>query len=662
MDAHRDMSGDGGFSGVSTGASGVGADVVRIADLVALPELRLAVVAGAAHLGRPVEAAHVSELLTPGQWLQGGELLMTIGLLLPMTDEACAAYVRDAAAGGSGACGLVLGLGRDLPYQSAPEPLVGAAEAAGMPLLTVPDEVPFIAVTKAVFDARAAVQRRALERAFEAQRRLTTAAASGQGLTATLRAWTVATGVTAVVTDPLGRLIADAGENGSRVGRAVGGGSGGRRRGGEPSAGEGSVSGGGSGVASAATETGVSPGAGRVIVGEPPQADASGEVGDSSLGLLGAAGDLLGRVAARGLHGSGSSIRGDLRVEVLPLGAERLRGLLVLGGHIGAEERLLASGLVSLLTLELERRHLADEPMRRRRAALLGRLLAAETTREQARDVLAAAGLAAERVRGFVVETAVGGGGGGGSGGGGGGGGERAESGVGAAARTARSGARGTAASEPGGGAASWSGGGPVPGPTADAPVRAGADPGPAAELAADLALALPGGLVRIGGGVIEAVCGDDLDVREVLDRFAPGRAAGIGPVTPPEAAASSVRQARALLPLSRASGRPVEAEHGGSSALLLDLADRDTLTAFADTVLGPLDAADPSGELATTLEAWLEAGGSWDETARRLGVHRHTVRNRIDKAMAATGRRLDAGGDRFDLWMAVRIRRQERP
>lgn len=652
MDVHRDMSVDGGFSSVSAGVPGVGTDAVRIADLVALPELRLAVVAGAAHLGRAVEAAHVSELLTPGQWLQGGELLMTIGLLLPMTDEACAAYVRDAAAGGSGACGLVLGLGRDLPHQSAPEPLVRAAEAAGMPLLTVPDEVPFIAVTKAVFDARATVQRRALERAFEAQRRLTTAAASGQGLTATLRAWTVATGVTAVVTDPLGRLIADAGQDGSRVGGAVGGGSGRRRRGGEPSTGEGSVSGGGSGVAPAAPEPGVSPVAGRGVVGEPPQGDASGEAGDSSLGLLAAAGDLLNRVAARGLHGSGSSIRGDLRVEVLPLGAERLRGLLVLGGHIGAEERLLASGLVSLLTLELERRHLADEPMRRRRAALLGRLLAAETTREQAHDVLAAAGLAAERVRGFVVETAVGGGGGG----------ERAESGVRATARTARSGTRGTAASEPGGGAAPWSGGAPVPGPTADAPARAGADPGSAAELAADLALALPGGLVRIGGGVIEAVCGDDLDVREVLDRFAPGRAAGIGPVTPPEAAASSVRQARALLPLSRASGHPVEAEHGGSSALLLDLADRDTLTAFADTVLGPLDAADPSGELAATLEAWLEAGGSWDETARRLGVHRHTVRNRIDKAMAATGRHLDAGGDRFDLWMAIRIRRRERP
>lgn len=505
------------------GGGSRGGDTLRIADLVAIPELRLTVAAGSAHLDRPVEAAHVSELLTPGQWLQGGELLMTIGLLLPMTDEACEAYVRDAAADGAGACGLVLGLGRDLPHQSPPAPLVRAAQAAGMPLLAVPDEVPFIAVTKAVFEARAALRRRALERAFEAQRRLTTAAASGQGLTATLRAWAAATGVDAAVTDPLGRLIADA--------------------------------------------------------------------ADAPELLLADADDLVRRVAARGLHGSGSSTAGTVdgtpvRVEVLPLGAERLRGLLVLAGHIDADARLLASGLVSLLSLELERRHLADEPVRRRRAAMLGRLLAPDTTSDRARDVLAAAGLAADAVRGFAVETE-----------------------------------------------------------------------GP--DLAADLALAIPGGLVRVDGDLVEAVCGGDIDVFEVLERFAPGRAAGIGPLAAPESASSSMRQARALVPLSRRAGRPVENELGASSALLLSLADHQALAGFADAVLGPLEQADASGELTGTLEAWLEAGGSWDETSRRLAVHRHTVRNRVDKAMAATGRRVDDGGDRFDLWLALRIRRQ---
>ena len=177
---------------------------LRISDLLARPDLDLSVGYDVPPdlLARTVEAATVSDLPTPGKWLQGGELLMTIGLLLPMEPAACRAYVRDVAEGGA-AC-LALGLGQGLPYQSAPEPLVTAAEEAGLPLLTVPDEVPFIAVTKAVFDARAAEEREMLQRAFATQRRLT-AAATGDGLRPMLAEWTAATGVGAAVLDPLGR-------------------------------------------------------------------------------------------------------------------------------------------------------------------------------------------------------------------------------------------------------------------------------------------------------------------------------------------------------------------------------------------------------------------------------------------------------------------------
>src|SRR5206468_2415880 len=83
----------------------------------------------------------------------GAELLLTIGLLLDESDAGCAAYVAGLQAAGVRALGL--GLGADLRYQSAPPDLVRAAEDVGMPLLTVPDGVPFIAVTKAVFAWRA---------------------------------------------------------------------------------------------------------------------------------------------------------------------------------------------------------------------------------------------------------------------------------------------------------------------------------------------------------------------------------------------------------------------------------------------------------------------------------------------------------------------------
>ncbi|MFD7102366.1 PucR family transcriptional regulator [Streptomyces celluloflavus] len=505
---------------------------LRISDLLVRPDLGLSVTYDVppALLARRVEAATVSDLPAPGKWLQGGELLMTIGLLLPADAAACRAYVRDVAAGGA-TC-LALGLGQGLPYQEAPEPLVTAAREVGLPLLTVPDEVPFIAVTKAVFDARANEQREVLHRAFATQRRLT-AAATGDGLRPMLAEWTAATGVGATVLDPLGRLLA-AGD--------------------------------------------------REAPAPPPEAR-----------------DLIERVAARGLHGSAAGTAAGRRLEVQPLGARRLRGLLLLTGRPDAAARSVVPGLVSLLSLELERRHLRDEPERRRRSALLSELLADDQpSAERARDLLASAGLSAERVRAVVVETACG----------------------------------------PGG--AAW----------------AGAGEGAAQEMAADLALAMPGGLVRVTDArLVEAVVGEDLDIREVLGRFAVRCPAGIGPATGPETVRVSLRQAAGLLAVSRAGGRPAEVRQSEASRLLLDLGDRHTLHGYADTVLGPLDLADNGEELVATLAAWLESGGAWDATSRRLGVHRHTVRNRLDKAMDLTGRRLDDPDDRFDLWLATRIR-----
>ncbi len=331
--------------------------------------------------------------------------------------------------------------------------------------------------------------------------------------------------------------------------------------------------------------------------------------------------DLLERVAARGLRGSASSTAAGQQLEVQPLGARRLRGLLLLTGRPDDAARSVVPGLVSLLSLELERRHLRDEPERRRRSALLSELLAEEDPpADRARDMLRSAGLTAERVRGVVVEA------------------------------------------------------GGAPGRTATAPAESGAadgatdgaGDGAAQEMAADLALAVPGGLVRVVGGapgaVIEAVVGEELDIREVLARFAPHCPAGIGPATAPEAVRVSLRQAAGLLAVSRSGGAPAQARQSQASRLLLDLGDRRTLHGYADSVLGPLDLADHGEELIATLAAWLETGGAWDATSRRLGVHRHTVRNRLDKAMDLTGRRLDDPDDRFDLWLATRIRRGGAP
>lgn len=69
----------------------------------------------------------------------------------------------------------------------------------------------------------------------------------------------------------------------------------------------------------------------------------------------------------------------------------------------------------------------------------------------------------------------------------------------------------------------------------------------------------------------------------------------------------------------------------------------------FADALLGPLDA-----ETRETLRVWLTHHGAWDPAAAELGVHRHTLRNRVRRAEQALGRSLDSPGLRAELWLAL--------
>ena len=57
--------------------------MLTVAELVADPESRVGAGGRPRGADREIEAAAVSELAHPGPWLQGGELLLTIGLLLP---------------------------------------------------------------------------------------------------------------------------------------------------------------------------------------------------------------------------------------------------------------------------------------------------------------------------------------------------------------------------------------------------------------------------------------------------------------------------------------------------------------------------------------------------------------------------------------------------
>jgi purine catabolism regulator len=509
--------------------------MTSVAELVADPVLRLHVAAGRRGLDREVTAAAVSELTEPGPWLQGGELLLTIGLLLHRYED----YVAHLDAAGVPALGL--GLGAGLRHQTVPEALAVACEAVGMPLLAVPDGVPFIAVTKAVFALRARAERKHLERALATQRALTAAAVSPGGLGGILAAHGRATGGDAVVVDLLGRPLAG--------------------------------------------------GPARLV--------------DELAGLT-------AQVRAQGLLGAGVDIDGERRREVHPLGSRRLRALLLLDGPASGSQ--VTSALVSLLSLELERHFGLGAAERRGRAQLLAHLARGTVDDAVAARRLTAAGLPERELRAAVVATEQ------------------------PADPTAdRAGDRGVAS-----------------GAVADREAAAGAE---ATDLAADLTAALPDALVRVVGDLVELAAPAAVDLDAALAVLAAGRPAGIGIAVRPGALAVSLRQARSALPESRVRGRPVHVIDLAGARMLLATMEADRLRTYADAVLGHLDADPRADELLRALAAFCEHNGHWERTAEALGVHRHTVRHRIEAVEQRTGRRLAVAQDRHELWLALRAR-----
>jgi purine catabolism regulator len=72
----------------------------------------------------------------------------------------------------------------------------------------------------------------------------------------------------------------------------------------------------------------------------------------------------------------------------------------------------------------------------------------------------------------------------------------------------------------------------------------------------------------------------------------------------------------------------------------------------FAAVLLAPLDDV-----LRETLRVWLSCHGQADPAATRLGVHRHTVRNRLGRVEELLGRSLESAGLRAELWLALHAR-----
>jgi DNA-binding PucR family transcriptional regulator len=128
-----------------------------------------------------------------------------------------------------------------------------------------------------------------------------------------------------------------------------------------------------------------------------------------------------------------------------------------------------------------------------------------------------------------------------------------------------------------------------------------------------------------------------------------------------PAALRQSLAEAITALALARtrpAGQRVVRHLDIGSHALLLDFVDRQVLLSFRESVLGPLERWDREhdAQLVRTLRAFLANDGQWRVTAAQLHIHHNTLRYRIGRVAALSGRDAETTGGRVDFALALAI------
>jgi hypothetical protein len=121
---------------------------VLLRALAETPELRLRVLVGEDALDRTVDGVYTTDLLDPRRYLTGGEIVLT-GLMWRRKPADSEAFV--AAVTAAGAMALAAG---DAALGSVPSDLVAACRRHGLPLLEVPVDVSFAAITERVLAAR----------------------------------------------------------------------------------------------------------------------------------------------------------------------------------------------------------------------------------------------------------------------------------------------------------------------------------------------------------------------------------------------------------------------------------------------------------------------------------------------------------------------------
>ncbi|MYW69584.1 PucR family transcriptional regulator [Streptomyces sp. SID8379] len=167
----------------SSPSSPSGITVQRALELPGLRSGLPEVIAGGDRLQRTVRWVHAGEVPNIASLLKGGELLLTTGFGLGTRPAEQRAFVRKLAERGIAA--LVIELGQR--FARLPAALVETARAAGLPLVQLHREVPFVTVTEEIHTEIVNGHYALLQRAEEVHRRCTNALLGGGGVPQVLR-------------------------------------------------------------------------------------------------------------------------------------------------------------------------------------------------------------------------------------------------------------------------------------------------------------------------------------------------------------------------------------------------------------------------------------------------------------------------------------------
>lgn len=144
------------------------------------------------------------------------------------------------------------------------------------------------------------------------------------------------------------------------------------------------------------------------------------------------------------------------------------------------------------------------------------------------------------------------------------------------------------------------------------------------------------------------------------------GLAAGMSEPLHWSETAAGTRQAVQALERARTSASRNGGDGAASVVVFSDVAERGlaALLPHGDAVevaralLKPVrdhDAATGS-DLLGDVRTWLQHHGQWDPAARALGIHRHTLKNRVALVEKLLGRPIASVEDRTNLWLALQL------